>query len=83
MRHYNFEWNGIIMYWYYLSYRSAWLQEHENASLPVIRRRMEFVTGLIFKAETASEYFQVVLFFSVKVRSIEKREEKRDSSLDC
>ena len=66
MRHYNFEWNGIILYWYYLTYRSAWLQEHENASLPVIRRRMEFVTGLIFKAETASEYFQVVLFFFCK-----------------
>ena len=38
---------------------SAWLQEHENASLPVIRRRMEIVTGLIYGPETASEYFQV------------------------
>lgn len=39
---------------------SAWLQEHENASLPAIRRRMEIATGLIYGPDTASEYFQVV-----------------------
>jgi hypothetical protein len=45
------------------SHDSAWLQEHENASLPAIRHRMELATGLIYAPETASEYFQVILFF--------------------
>ncbi len=66
-----------------LSRHSAWLQEHENASLPAIRHRMELATGLIYSPETASEYFQVILFLLLKVRSIENREEKRDSFLDC
>ena len=44
---------------------SAWLEEHENASLPLIRSRMEIVTGLILGPATASEYFQVYrLLFS-------------------
>ncbi|XP_046453814.1 prolyl 4-hydroxylase subunit alpha-2-like [Daphnia pulex] len=39
--------------------KNAWLQEHENASLPAIRHRMELATGLIYGPETASEYFQI------------------------
>jgi hypothetical protein len=34
--------------------------EHENATLPAIRRRMELVSGLIIGPETASEHFQVI-----------------------
>jgi len=39
--------------------KNAWLEEHENASLPLIRSRMEVVTGLILGPETASEFFQI------------------------
>jgi len=39
--------------------KNAWLEEHENASLPLIRSRMEIVTGLILGPATASEYFQI------------------------
>ncbi len=49
--------NPVIFY--LLCHISAWLQEHENATLPKIRQRLEVLTGLKYIPETASEYFQV------------------------
>lgn len=55
----------IISHFVYHS-QSAWLQEHENATLPRIRQRMEVVTGLVYVPETASEYFQVITLMAHK-----------------
>ena len=35
------------------------MKEHENATLPRMRKWMEIVTGLILGPETAAEYFQI------------------------
>lgn len=35
------------------------MKEHENATLPAIRRWMEIVTGLLLEKETSAEYFQI------------------------
>lgn len=53
--------NPVIFY-LLLLYISAWLQEHENATLPKIRQRLEVLTGLKYIPETASEYFQVLYY---------------------